>query len=70
MNDPNLCLLLESAEAVTLTLMMTSIVSYGAQLATKTTLASVQGLISAIQYGLGQYYQSVSLQSFNGKIFK
>lgn len=52
--DPNWCLLLESIEAITGTLTITSIMNYAAQLGTKSTLASVQGCIATSYYGLGK----------------
>ncbi|KAI9562762.1 hypothetical protein GHT06_010216 [Daphnia sinensis] len=50
---PSLCLVYESIEAVTGTLAMTTLMIYGARLGTTSTVASIQGLISATYFGLG-----------------
>ncbi|XP_057367450.1 uncharacterized protein LOC130688483 [Daphnia carinata] len=50
---PSLCLLYQSLEAITGTLAMTTVIIYGSQLGTTSTVASIQGLISATYFGLG-----------------
>ncbi|XP_057367699.1 uncharacterized protein LOC130688706 [Daphnia carinata] len=50
---PSLCLVYESIEAVTGTLAMTTLMIYGSRLGTTSTVASIQGLISAAYFGLG-----------------
>ena len=49
-----MCLVYEVMEAVTTALMTTSMVAYSAELGTTTTLATIQGLIGATYYGMGQ----------------
>lgn len=50
---PSLCLVYESLEAITGPLAMTTLVIYVSKLGTTSTMASIQGLISAIYFGLG-----------------
>lgn len=49
-----MCLFYEFMEAFCGTLAMTAIVTYSVKLGTKSTLATIQGLIGAIYFGLGQ----------------
>ena len=56
LQDPLLCLLLEALEAITWNFARISHVSYANELGTKLTVASIQGLLSAITFGLGYLF--------------
>jgi hypothetical protein len=51
--DPNLCLLFEPMEAISSTLIRTALITYANELGTTTNVASIQGLLSGITFGLG-----------------
>ncbi|EFX88453.1 hypothetical protein DAPPUDRAFT_234331 [Daphnia pulex] len=53
LQDPRMCLLLESLEAISWNFARISHVAYANILGTKTTIASIHGLLSGITYGLG-----------------
>jgi hypothetical protein len=53
-SNPNLCLFYESIEAISGVLFMTSQMIYANQLGTISTVTSIQGLISATFFGLGE----------------
>ena len=55
MQDPLLCLLLEALEAITWNFARISHVSYANELGRILTVASIQGLLSAITFGLGYF---------------
>ena len=50
-----LCLLFEPMEAITITFARTSMIVYANQLGTTSTVASIQGLLSGITFGLGLF---------------
>jgi len=54
LNNPYLCLVYEVMESTTYALMMTSMLSYAAQLSSTTTLATVQGVFAASYFGIGR----------------
>ena len=60
-----MCLIFETMEAVTTSLMITSAVAYSAQLGTTTTLATIQGIVGGIYYGVGEHFN----QNFNPQKF-
>jgi hypothetical protein len=43
-------------EAIASTFLRTSLITYANQLGTTSTVASIQGLLSGVTYGLGQFY--------------
>ncbi|XP_046450998.1 uncharacterized protein LOC124199271 isoform X1 [Daphnia pulex] len=53
LSDPNLCLLFEPMEAISSTLIRTALITYANELGTTTNVASIQGLLSGITFGLG-----------------
>ncbi len=55
MQEPLLCLLMEALEAITWNFARISHVSYANELGTKLTVASIQGLLSAITFGLSYF---------------
>ncbi|KAI9562763.1 hypothetical protein GHT06_010217 [Daphnia sinensis] len=58
--NPRLCLLLESLDALCFFFARTSHIAYANELGTLTTVASIQGLLGAITFGLGQGIGSVT----------
>ncbi|KAK2719349.1 uncharacterized protein LOC136037204 [Artemia franciscana] len=59
LENPWVCLVYEAMEAVTTQLMTTCMVQYAANLATQTTMATAQGLVSKSYYALGRALGSV-----------
>ena len=53
--NPMLCLLFEPMEAIATTFLRTSMIVYANQFGTTSTVASVQGLLSGISFGLGLF---------------
>ena len=54
--NPMFCLLFEPMEAIATTFLRTSMIVYANQFGTTSTVASVQGLLSGISFGLGLFF--------------
>lgn len=54
-NDPWWCMPYEALECFTVSLMSAAAVSYAADLATPSTLATLQGMYGGLHYGVGEY---------------
>ena len=53
-----MCLLFEGMEAVTSSLMQTSAIAYAAELGTTQTLATIQGIVQATYFGMGEFSET------------
>ena len=60
MHNPHLCLLFESLDAISWNFARTSHVAYANQLGTTSTVASIQGLLGGLTFGLGKDFQKYS----------
>ncbi len=69
LQDPLLCLLLESLEAITWNFARISHVAYANELGTKLTVASIQGLLSATTFGLSYFFVSFSYTAYQTNTF-
>jgi hypothetical protein len=59
-HNPHLCLLFESLDAISWNFARTSYVAYANQLGTTSTVASIQGLLGGLTFGLGKDFQKYS----------
>ncbi len=55
LHNPHLCLLFESMDAISWNFARTSHVAYANQLGTTSTVASIQGLLGGLTFGLGKH---------------